>query len=157
MTLRYGVVPPAEATSVDGIVFLRDMLARKHPAPPISETMGFTLTEVDEGLAVFEGTPTAAFLNPLSTIHGGWTATILDSALGCAVHTMVKAGQGYTTIEMKMNLVRALQPGVGPVRCEGRVVHMGRNIATSDAKLFLPDGKLAAHATETCMIFAARV
>lgn len=118
MTTRYGVVPTAEATSQDGIDFLRALIEKRYPAPPISGTMGFSLVEVAPGRAVFEGTPTAAFFNPLGTVHGGWTATILDSALGCCVHTMIKAGQGYTTVEMKVNYVRALMPETGMVRCE---------------------------------------
>lgn len=156
MTMRYGVVPTAEATSVDGIDFLQAMLDQRHPAPPIAETMGFILTEVAPGRAVFEGTPTAAFFNPLGTVHGGWTATILDSALGCCVHTLIKAGQGYTTVEMKVNYVRALMPETGLVRCEGTVIHSGKSIATSEAKLIDGKGRLIAHGTETCMIFDAR-
>ncbi|PTM52793.1 PaaI family thioesterase [Phreatobacter oligotrophus] len=157
MSIRYGVVPTAEATSVDGIDFLRAMLDQRHPAPPIAQSMGFILTEVEPGRAVFEGTPTAAFFNPLGTVHGGWTATILDSALGCCVHTLIKAGQGYTTVEMKVNYVRALMPETGPVRCEGTVIHAGSRIATSEARLVDGKGRLIAHGTETCMIFEARV
>lgn len=156
-SLRFGVVDMAEATGQDGIDFLRGMLEQRYPAPPIARSMGFILTEVAPGFAVFEGTPTADFFNPLGTIHGGWTATILDSALGCCVHTLVKAGQGYTTVEMKVNYVRALMPQTGLVRCEGKVVHAGSRIATSEARLVDGKGRLIAHATETCMIFAARM
>lgn len=156
MTIHYGVVPPAQATAQDGIDFLRDMLAGRHPAPPIARTMGFILAEVEPGRAVFEGTPTADFYNPLATIHGGWHATILDSALGCSVHTLIKAGQGYTTVEMKVNYVRALQPDAGLLRCEGKVIHAGSRIATSEARLIDAKGRLIAHGTETCMIFEAR-
>lgn len=156
MSIRYGVVPPEIATTQDGLPFLQDMIAGKHPAPPIAETMGFILVEVAPGFAVFEGEPTAAFLNPLSTIHGGWTATIMDSALGCCVHTLIKAGQAYTTVEFKVNLVRALFPGGGKLRCEGRVVHAGGRIATSEAKLTDAKGRLVAHGSETCLILEAR-
>lgn len=156
MTTAYGVVPPAEATSMDGIDFLKAMLAGRYPAPPIARAMGFLLTDVGEGLAVFEGTPTADFLNPLSTVHGGWAATILDSALGCCVHSLIRRGQAYTTVEMKVNYVRALLPDTGPVRCEGRVIHAGSRIATSEAKLTDAKGRLIAHGTETCLIFEAR-
>jgi uncharacterized protein (TIGR00369 family) len=155
--LRYGVVDMAEATGQDGIDFLRGMLDGRYPAPPIARSMGFILTEVDPGRAVFEGAPTADFFNPLGTIHGGWTATILDSALGCCVHTIIKAGQGYTTVEMKVNYVRALMPETGRVRCEGKVIHAGSRIATSEARLVDGKGRLIAHASETCMIFEARV
>lgn len=157
MSLRYGVVATAEATGQDGIDFLRGMLDRRYPAPPICETMGFILTEVEPGRAVFEGTPTAAFFNPLGTIHGGWTAAILDSSLGCCVHSILKTGQGYTTVEMKVNYVRALMPETGLVRCEGKVIHAGGRIATSEARLVDGKGRLIAHGTETCMIFEARV
>lgn len=155
--LRYGVVDAAEATGQDGIDFLRGLLAQRYPAPPISRSMGFILTEVDPGRAVFEGTPTADFFNPLGTIHGGWTATILDSALGCCVHTVIRAGQAYTTVEMKVNYVRALMPDTGRVRCEGKLIHSGARIATSEARLVDGKGRLIAHATETCMIFEARL
>jgi uncharacterized protein (TIGR00369 family) len=156
MSPAYGVVPPAETTSMDGIDFLRAMLEGRYPAPPIARAMGFLLTEVGEGLAVFEGTPTADFLNPLSTVHGGWAATILDSALGCCVHTLIRKGQAYTTVEMKVNYVRALMPDTGPVRCEGRVIHAGSRIATSEGRLIDAKGRLIAHGTETCLIFEAR-
>lgn len=156
MTIRYGSVDPAEATSQDGLAFLQGMLNGTYPAPPIARSMGFTLVAVEPGLAVFEGTPTADFLNPLSTIHGGWAATILDSALGCCVHTLIKAGQAYTTVEMKVNYVRAMLPDTGVVRCEGRVIHAGGRIATSEAKLLDAKGRLVAHGTETCLIFEAR-
>jgi uncharacterized protein (TIGR00369 family) len=154
--MRYGVVDAAEATSRDGIDFLRGMLSGHYPAPPVTRTMGFILTEVAPGFAVFEGAPTADFFNPLGTIHGGWTATILDSALGCCVHSVIKAGQAYTTVEMKVNYVRALMPDTGRVRCEGKVIHAGSRIATSEARLVDGKGRLIAHATETCMIFEAR-
>ncbi|WP_439572974.1 PaaI family thioesterase [Phreatobacter sp.] len=154
--LRYGVVDMAEATGQDGMDFLRGMLEQRYPAPPIAGAMGFILTEAEPGRVVFEGTPTADFLNPLGTIHGGWTATILDSALGCCVHTLIKAGQAYTTVEMKVNYVRALMPHTGLVRCEGKVIHAGGRIATSEAKLVDGKGRLIAHGTETCLIFDAR-
>lgn len=154
--IRYGVVDPAEATAQDGIDFLKAMLAGAYPAPPIARAMGFILTEVEPGRAVFEGRPTADYLNPLSTVHGGWTATILDSALGCCVHTLLRKGQAYTTVEMKVNYVRALMPDAGLVRCEGKVIHAGGRIATSEARLVDGGGRLIAHGTETCLIFEAR-
>lgn len=151
--MRYGVVPPELAATEDGLTFLQGMLDGRHPAPPIAKSMGFILTEAEVGRCVFEGEPTEAFLNPLSTVHGGWHATILDSALGCAVHTTIKAGQGYTTVEMKVNYVRALLPNKGRARCEGRIIHVGGRIATSEAKLVDAQGRLIAHGVETCLIF----
>jgi uncharacterized protein (TIGR00369 family) len=156
MTIHYGVVPPVEAATYEGIDFLTAMVEGRLPAPPIAKAMGFLLVEVEPGRAVFEGTPTADFFNPLSTVHGGWTATILDSALGCCVHTVLKKGQGFTTVEMKVNYVRALMPDTGPVRCEGKVIHAGGRIATSEARLVDGKGRLIAHGTETCLIFDVR-
>ncbi len=98
---------------------MQDLLSGDLPAPPMSATLKFGLTEVEEGRVVFKGLPTEEHLNPLGTVHGGWTATIMDSALGCAVFTTVKPGEAYTTVEFKVNLVRPLLPGMGEVFCEG--------------------------------------
>ena len=111
------------------------------------------MTEVEEGRVVFSGMPSADHLNPLGTVHGGWTATVMDSALGCAVFSVIKPGEAYTTIEFKLNLVRPVLPGMGEVFCEGKIIHRGRTIATSEAWLRDGKGKLLAHGTETCAIF----
>ncbi|OJU86353.1 MAG: phenylacetic acid degradation protein, partial [Shinella sp. 65-6] len=113
----------------------------------------FSMTEVEDGRVVFAGLPSVDHLNPLGTVHGGWTATVMDSALGCAVFSVIKPGEAYTTIEFKLNLVRPVLPGMGEVFCEGRIVHRGRTIATSEAWLRDGNGKLLAHGTETCAIF----
>jgi uncharacterized protein (TIGR00369 family) len=123
------------------------------PFAPISQTLDFLLVEVGEGRAVFQGTPGPAHLNPLGTIHGGWYATLLDSALGCAVHTMLPAGRGYTTAELGVNLVRAIGNKAPRVRAEGKVIHCGRQLATAEARLYGPDGTLYAHASTTCLVF----
>jgi uncharacterized protein (TIGR00369 family) len=112
--------------------------------------------EVEEGRAVFQGTPGEKHLNPMGTIHGGWYATLLDSALGCAVHTMMPVGRGYTTAELSVNLVRAIGPNVQRVRAEGRIIHCGRQLATADARIVGPDGTLYAHGTTTCLVFEMR-
>jgi uncharacterized protein (TIGR00369 family) len=109
----------------------------------------------EEGRVVFEGEPTESFFNPLGTIHGGWTSAILDSAMACAVHSTLNAGQGYTTVEMKLNFVRPILPNTGKVTCEGVLIHRGGTLATSEGKLFDAKGRLLAHGTETCMIFSA--
>jgi len=109
--------------------------------------------EIALGRALFQGTPGPQHLNPLGTIHGGWFATLLDSALGCAVHTMLPAGRGYTTAELGINVVKALTPKVTRVRAEGRVIHCGRQLATAEARLVGADGTLYAHATTTCLVF----
>ena len=126
------------------------------PYPPISQTLDFSLVEAGLGHAVFQGTPGVAHLNPMGTVHGGWFATLLDSALGCAVHTMMPPGRGYTTAELGVNLVKSIGKGVQRVRAEGKVIHCGRQLATAEARLYGPDGNLYAHGTTTCLVFEMR-
>jgi uncharacterized protein (TIGR00369 family) len=152
----YGLTPVAEATALSGLAFLQGMLEGRLPSPPFSRATGIRLSAVEHGRAVFEGEPDAGFFNPIGTIHGGWTAAILDSAMACAVHATLQPGQAYTTVEMKLNYVRAVMPGRGLVTCEGRVVHVGNRIATSEGYLRDAEGRLLAHGTETCMIMQAR-
>ena len=154
--VHFGVVSRDTLLADDGLSFLRGMIERRHPAPPFAQSMGVNLTAAEDALVVFEGTPSERFFNPLGTVHGGWTAAILDSAMACAVHTTLKRGEGYTTLELKINYVRAVMPSSGLVRCEGRVIHRGGSIATSEGKLLDAQGRLLAHGTETCMIFAAK-
>jgi uncharacterized protein (TIGR00369 family) len=125
-------------------------------SPRISKTMDFHLVELGDGLAIFQGTPGEQHFNPMGTVHGGWFATLMDSALGCAVHTKLPAGKAYTTSQINMNIVRAAHANTGPLRAVGTVVHMGRQVATSEAKIIDPSGKLYAHATSTCYVFDAR-
>ena len=139
-----------------GLEFLRAMMEGRQPAPNMSETLGFRLVEVGEGKAVFAGEPGPGLLNPLGAVHGGWALTLIDSATGCAVHTTLPAGTGYTTVETKVNFTRAIAPDGGPVRCEGRVVTSGRRIATAEARLLSADGKILAHGTSTLMILEPR-
>jgi uncharacterized protein (TIGR00369 family) len=148
-----GVATPEQAAARSGLELLQAMLRGELPYAPIARTLSFQLMEVGEGRAVFQGTPGADHLNPMGTIHGGWYATLLDSALGCAVHTMMAAGRGYTTAELGVNLVKAIGPKVQRVRAEGRVLHCGRQLATAEARLVGPDGTLFAHATTTCLVF----
>ena len=105
---------------------------------------------------MFQGKPGPAHLNPMGGVHGGWFATLLDSALGCAVHTTMPVGRGYTTAELGVNLVRGLSPKVQRVRAIGEVLHCGRQLATATARLVGPDGTLYAHATTTCLVFELR-
>jgi len=150
------IVPPDQLTTRPGLDLLRDMVAGKLPGPPIASVLNFTLTTVENGFVVFEGSPKADFYNPLGTVHGGWAATLLDSAMACAVHSTLAAGQAYTTLEFKLNCVRPITVDTGPVRCEGRVINAGRTIATSEGKLLDAKGRILAHGTETCLIFAAK-
>jgi uncharacterized protein (TIGR00369 family) len=142
--------------SYDGIGFLNAIIAGTVPQPPISEIMGFHLTQTGPGRAVFEGVPTLRHYNPIGTVHGGFAATLLDSALGCAIFSTLHQGDAWTTLELKLNYVRGMNADTGPVRAEGRVIHRGRTVATSEGNLKDAAGKLYAHATTTCMIFPAK-
>ncbi|WP_321343169.1 PaaI family thioesterase [Breoghania sp.] len=153
-TSRYGLATREEIAHLSGLEIIQALLSRKLPAPPMARTLDFDLREVSEGEAVFVGRPSLAFYNPLGTVHGGWAATLLDSALGCAVQTTLAAGEGYTTLEFKVNCTRPILENSGEMICEGRVVHRGRRTATAEATLKDADGKLYAHGSETCMIFA---
>lgn len=148
-----GVARPDQIAGMTGLQMMQAMLRGELPYAPIARTLDFHLVEVGEGLAVFQGAPGAAHFNPMGTVHGGWFATLLDSALGCAVHTRMEPGRGYTTAELGVNLVKALTPKVQRVRAEGRVIHCGRQLATAEARLVGPDGTLYAHATTTCLVF----
>ncbi len=132
---------------------MQALLDGKIPYAAIAERLDFLVIEIGPGCAVFQGTPGSKHLNPLDTVHGGWFATLLDSALGCAVHTALPAGRSYTTAELGVNLVRAITPKVQRVRAIGQVVHVGRQLATAEARLVGPDGTLYAHATTTCLVF----
>ena len=148
-----GVARPDQVAGRTGLELLQAMLRGELPSAPIARTLNFQLMEVGEGRAVFQGQPGPDHRNPMGGIHGGWYATLLDSALGCAVHTLMPAGRGYTTAELGVNLVKAIGPKVQRVRAEGRVLHCGRQLATAEARLVGPDGTLYAHATTTCLVF----
>jgi uncharacterized protein (TIGR00369 family) len=136
-----------------GLELLCEMQAGRFLFTGIGKTLDFYLAEVSDGFASFQGTPGPTHFNPLGGIHGGWYATLLDSALGCSIHTKIPAGRGYTTAELSVNLVRAISPKVKRLRAEGRVIHCGRQIATAEARLVGPDGVLYAHGTTTCLVF----
>ena len=152
----YGVVSPEILKSYDGLGFLNAIAAGTLPQPPISDLMGFHLVEVEPGRAVFEGVPELRHYNPIGSVHAGFAATLLDSALGCAIFSTLHKGDAWTTLELKLNLVRGLTKDTGPVRAEGRIIHRGRTVATSEGDLKDSAGKLYAHATTTCMIFPAK-
>jgi uncharacterized protein (TIGR00369 family) len=153
--IHYGVVPPEVLRSYDGLAFLRSIIAGSLPQPPIAETLGFRLVEAEPNRAAFEGMPRRAYYNPLGTVHGGFAATLLDSALACAIVTTMTKGQAWTTLELKINFVRPMSEQTGLVRAEGRVIHPGRRAATAEGTIKDGGGKLYAHATTTCMIFRA--
>jgi len=150
---QYGVVAPDVLLSYSGLDFLQAMIDGRVPNPPISKVLDFHLAEVSEGRAVFEGVPDASFYNPIGTVHGGFAMTLLDSALGCAIFSTLAKGEKWTTLEVKVNLTRPILKDTGILRAEGRVIHRGRTVATSEGELKDKAGKLYAHATTTCMIF----
>jgi uncharacterized protein (TIGR00369 family) len=147
-----GVLPFDKIAGMNGLEVLRAMAAGELPGPGMGKTMGFRLAEVDKGWAVFEGTPGPHLLNPLGAVHGGYALALIDSACGCALHTELDPGIGYTTVETKVNFTRPIAPGGGLVRCEGRVLSRGRQIATAEAYLRDGAGKLLAHGTSTLII-----
>ena len=141
----------AALAGLSGLDFLRRGMGSTDFAP-IAALMDFRPVRFEHGLAVFEATPGESHYNPIGSVHGGWASTVLDSALGCAVHSTLPAGKIYTTLELKVNLVRAITIRTGVMTCEGRTIHVGGRTATAEAKLVGPDGKLYAHATTTCLI-----
>jgi uncharacterized protein (TIGR00369 family) len=151
----HGVVSRDVLTAESGLAFLQGLIEGVYPVPPFSRTTGIYLASVSEGRAVFTGVPTEEFLNPIGTIHGGWISALLDSAMACAVHTTLKPGQGYTSVEMKINFVRPVLPSSGALICEGKLIHRGGTLATSEGKLVDAAGKLLAHGTETCIVIEA--
>jgi uncharacterized protein (TIGR00369 family) len=148
-----GLAKPDQVAGLSGMQVFEAMFAGRLPPPYIGETLDFGLVEVGFGRAVFQGQPLLRHYNPLGSVHGGWFATLLDSAVGCAVHTTLPAGKSYTTAELKINIVRPLTHKVPLVRAVGEVIHVGSRMATAEGRLTGPDGKLYAHATTTCFIF----
>jgi uncharacterized protein (TIGR00369 family) len=155
-TGRHAIATGEQIAGLSGLEFLRRMIAGDLPGPPIAETMGFRLVEAELGRAVFEGVPSPALLNPLGSVHGGWALTLIDSATGCSLHSDLPAGTGYTTVETKVNFTRPIPADGGKVRCEGRLLSRGRQIATAEARLLSADGKLLAHGTSTLIILPPR-
>ncbi len=135
-----------------GMEIFEAIFAGELPPAPMGDTLDFVPIHMEPGIAVFQGRPQRKHYNPLGMVHGGWFATLLDSAVGCAVHTTLPAGKAFTTLELKVNMVRALHEGVPLVRAEGKLIHAGRRVATAEGRLVGPDGKLYAHATTTCLI-----
>ena len=148
-----GRIPVEEIGRTSGLEFLQRIGRGELPSTPIAGAMGFVPVECEHGRMVFQGTPTAEFYNPIGTVHGGYVATLLDSAVACAVQSMLQPGHAYTTLELKVNFVRALTDGVGPVRAEGRVINLSRQVGIADGRLYDAAGRLYAHATTTCLVF----
>lgn len=150
-----GLAKPQQVQGKTGLEVMTGILQGDLPIPYMAETFDCELVELGDGLAIFQATPQLKHYNPLGSVHGGWYATLLDFALGCAVQTKLPAGRGYTTSQINLNIVRAANTKTGPLRCIGTALHVGRQIGTSEARIVGPDGKLYAHATTTCAIFDA--
>ncbi|MFZ2737269.1 MAG: PaaI family thioesterase [Burkholderiaceae bacterium] len=146
-------LPREKVVGMSGMQVFEAIFSGDMPSPPIGETMDFIPIQMEHGIAVFQGKPMLRHYNPLGTVHGGWYCTLLDSAMGCAVHTTLPAGRGYTTLEVKVNMLRALTDAVELVRAEGKVIHAGRQVATAEGRIVDSNGKVYGHATTTCMIF----
>lgn len=153
-TLRnVGVIPPEARLTMSGMELLQAMLDGKIPPPPITDVVGFDLTEIGPGMAVFSGVPETRHYNPYGTIHGGYTATLLDSAMTCAVQSLVPAGYGVTTLEFKISFVRGFTEAIGLVRAEGRAINVGRRVGVAEGRLVDAEGRVLAHGTTTCLVF----
>jgi uncharacterized protein (TIGR00369 family) len=145
--------PLAEAgRGVSGLEFLQRIVSGELAPPPFAALLNFELVEVSEGHATFAVNPAEYHYNPIGVVHGGLAATLLDSAMGCAVHSMLTAGAGYTTLEIKVNFIRAMTAETGRVRCEAKIVHSGARTATAEGRIVDEAGKLYAHGTTTCLI-----
>jgi len=148
-----GILEPDVMKSIPGLAYLRGIISGKYPIPPIMHNAHYRLTKAEEGRVVIEGDPSYAFLNPMGIIHGGWIATVLDTALACAVQSVCELGEGSTTIEFKVNCVRPVSETTGTVTTVGEVLQRGRRLSTSKATMMDAQGRVLAHGTETCMIF----
>lgn len=150
---KFGLIPPEIWKKESALEIFRKMAAGEYPAPPISENFNFGLSEVEYGRIVFTGNPMPNFYNPMGMIHGGFIATLLDSAMACAIHSTLEAGKGSTSVELKVNFVRPVFEKTGILRAVGEIVNVGRQIASAEGKLLDENGKLYAHGTTTCFIF----
>lgn len=144
----------AEASrTYEGKAFLNGIINGEIPPPPIANLMNMELAEIGDGRAVFTAHPAEYHYNPIGAVHGGFAATLCDSAMGVAIHTMLPKGTGYTTLELSVNYVRAITKATGKVACEAKVIHVGRRVATAECRLTDDAGKLYAHGTTTCAVF----
>jgi uncharacterized protein (TIGR00369 family) len=139
-----------------GLELLRSIVAGETPQPPISAPLDFAIVGASEGAATFRGVPGEHLLNPMGVIHGGYAATLLDSAMGCAVMTTLDADTAYTTVELSIHLTRAIRVDAGPIVAEGKIVHRGARVATAEGRLVDGQGRLLAHGTTTCVVMPRR-
>jgi len=148
-----GVLDPTVVSGLTGLEIMERMIEGRLPKPPIGLAMNFDLVSAGTGRAVFAGTAESRFLNPYGTVHGGYVATLLDSAMTCAVQTTAAAGFGVTTVEFKLNFVRPIAPDLGRLRAIGTVITSGKRLGTAEGKLVDDTDRLYAHSTTTCMIY----
>jgi uncharacterized protein (TIGR00369 family) len=151
--LEFGVTPTDVMASMPGIDFVRAIFSRKFPEPPIMQTVEPFDCTVEPGVVVIHSIPGFRHYNPIGSVHGGYAATLLDSAMGLAVHSMLPAGRGYTTLEFKISFIKGMNKDTGPIRSEGRTLNVGRRAATAEARITDAKGRLLAHATTTCLVF----
>jgi uncharacterized protein (TIGR00369 family) len=151
--IEYGVTPPEVVASMAGIDFVRAIFEGKLPAPPVMQTVEPFDSTAEPGVVAFHSIPGFRHYNPIGLVHGGYAATLLDSAMGLAIHTALPAGSGYTTLEFKISFIRGMTVDTGPVRTEGRTMNVGRRAATAEARITDAKGRLLAHATTTCLVF----
>ena len=142
-------------SGLSGLEYFRKMLAGEVPYPPMLELFGIRITEAEAGRVVFTADVQERFYNGTGVAHGGFAATLLDTALGCAINTTTPPGRRFTTLELKVNLTRGLTVDAGLVRCEGKVIHVGRSTGVSEARIVDANGKLYAHGTTTCIAIDA--
>jgi len=142
--------------SISGLELFRRIMNGEEPNAPFLELIGARIVEVSEGRVVYKSVPGPQHYNPMGVAHGGYASTLLDSAMGCAIHTICEAGTGNLTLELKVNLVRAITADVGELTIDGSIIHRGRTIATADGRIVDAGGKLYAHANTTCMIVPIR-
>ena len=147
-----GVFTREQIANMSGLEIFNAVLLGKMPYASVGKTLDYSPVSVALGEIVFQGSPQSNFLNPMGTVHGGWYGTLLDSAMGCAVHTTVPAGRGFTTAEYSINIVRGAKVG-GVYRTIGKVVYAGRQMATAEGRIVDVDGKIYAHGTTTCFLF----
>jgi uncharacterized protein (TIGR00369 family) len=151
--VEYGVTPPEVMASMAGGDFVRAIFDGTLPAPPIMQTIEPFDSSAEPGVVVMHSIPGFRHYNPIGSVHGGYAATLLDSAMGLAVHSMLPPGTGYTTLEFKISFIRGMTRDTGAVRTEGRTLNVGRRTATAEARITDSKGRLLAHATTTCLVF----
>src|SRR6201996_580166 len=151
--VEYGIVPIDVMVSMSGLDFCPPIFARRLPEPPIMQTVEPFDCTAEPGVVVIHSVPALRHYNPIGSVHGGYAAILLDSAMGLAVQRQLPAGTGYTTLEFKISFVRGMSEAIGVVRTEGRVLNAGRRVATAEACITDTEGRLLAHATTTCLVF----